>query len=43
MINAVFAEKVVQARIVHLMRNAMGFASRKDRKAIGVVGNGLSC
>ena len=33
-INAVFPETVVQTCIVHLIRNAMGFASWKDRKAI---------
>jgi putative transposase len=33
-INAVFPETVVQTCIVHLIRNAMGFASWKDRKLI---------
>lgn len=33
-INAVFPETVVQTCIVHLIRNSMGFASWKDRKAI---------
>jgi len=33
-INAVFPETVVQTSIVHLIRNSMGFASWKDRKAI---------
>ena len=33
-INAVFPQTVVQTCIVHLIRNSMGFASWKDRKAI---------
>ena len=33
-INAVFPDTVVQTCIVHLIRNSMGFASWKDRKAI---------
>ena len=33
-INAAFPETVVQTCIVHLIRNSMGFASWKDRKAI---------
>ncbi len=33
-INAVFPQTVVQTCIVHLIRNAMGFASWKDRKAV---------
>lgn len=33
-INTVFPETVVQTCIVHLIRNAMGFASWKDRKLI---------
>jgi len=33
-INAVFPETVVETCIVHLIRNSMGFASWKDRKAI---------
>lgn len=33
-INAVFPETVVQTCIVHLIRNSMGFASWKDRKAV---------
>ena len=33
-INAVFPETVVQTCIVRLIRNSMGFASWKDRKAI---------
>ena len=33
-INAVFPQAIVQTCIVHLLRNSMGFASWKDRKAI---------
>ena len=33
-INAVFPQTVVQTCIVHLIRNSMGFASWKERKAI---------
>lgn len=33
-INAVFPQTVVQTCIVHLIRNSMGFASWKDRKAV---------
>ncbi len=33
-INAVFPKTVVHTCIVHLIRNSMGFASWKDRKAI---------
>lgn len=33
-INAAFPETIVQTCIVHLIRNSMGFASWKDRKAI---------
>jgi len=33
-VNAVFPETVVQTCIVHLIRNSMGFAAWKDRKAI---------
>jgi len=33
-INAVFPQTVVQTCIVHLIRNSMGFASWKDRRAI---------
>ncbi len=33
-INAVFPETLVHTCIVHLIRNSMGFASWKDRKAI---------
>jgi putative transposase len=33
-INAVFPEAIVQTCIVHLIRNSMSFASRKERKFI---------